>query len=75
MCCSLPPARVAPDVVALGVDAADDGLGLDRGGHRVLRAQLKLLSELPALRAAASRNSFSSFVGRHSEKFLVAALE
>jgi hypothetical protein len=72
---SLRPARVTPDVVALSRDAADDRLGVDGSGQRVLRAQLKLLSEEPAIRAAAPRNSASGFVVRNSEKILVAALE
>src|SRR4026208_1255222 len=63
VCCSLRPARVAPDVVALGIPAADDGLRLDGSGYRIVRAQLELLSQEPAPRAAAPRNIYSGFVG------------
>jgi hypothetical protein len=45
MACSLRPARVAPDVVALGVDGADDRVRLDRSGHRILHAQLELTAK------------------------------
>ena len=75
VCCSLRPARVAPDVEALGIHAADDGLRLDRSGHRVVRAQLELLSQQPARRAAAPRNICSGFVGRDGEEFLTVTLE
>ena len=34
MACSLRPTGVAPDVITVGVDAADDGIGIDRSGHR-----------------------------------------
>jgi hypothetical protein len=75
VCCSLRPARVTPDVVALRCDAADDRFRLEGSGQRILCAQLKLSSEEPAIRAAAPRNSSSGFVVRNREKILVAALE
>ena len=53
------PLAHAPDVVALGVDASNDGLGVDRSGHRLLRVQLERSAEQPALRAAAPRNDSS----------------
>jgi hypothetical protein len=57
-------------VVALLVDAADDGIWGDRR-HWVLRAELKFLSNKPALRAAASWKICPSFIGRYGEEFVM----
>src|SRR5436190_24210083 len=65
----------APDVVALVDDAAQNGLGTDRGWHRALPTELKLLSQQPALRAAAPRNIGAGFVWRHRKELLVTTLE
>lgn len=75
MCCSLRPTRVSPDVVTLVDDAVDYRAGLDRCWELALLAQQKLLSELPALRAAAARDVRSSLVLRNSEEFFTVALE
>jgi hypothetical protein len=48
---------------------------MDRRGHRILRAQLERLSELPSLRAAAPRNIRSRFVRRYGKELLSVALK
>ena len=65
----------APDVVALVGDASKDGLGADRGWHRGLRAELKLLPQQPALRAAAPRNIDAGFVWPQRKELLVTTLD
>lgn len=65
----------APDIEALGDDASKNGLGADRGWHRILPAELKLLSKHPTLRAAAPWNICAGFVGRHREELFIPTLE
>jgi hypothetical protein len=63
----------SPDVVILGVDALNDGLGRDSSGHRILHVRLRLL--LRCVQRLLGIICATTLLGRCGEVFLTVALE